>query len=103
MPDAKKPLTPEQWREDATLVREFLSEPALHQESSVVEPGRGVQEAMRRNALAAEVFGGDPYKYECRECEYSYSNPPKRCVESIFGKECGGEIIALFAGPEVKS
>ena len=88
MPNAKKPLTPEQWREVAELIRKC--------------PSPAGRQHLLMAATAAAVFGGESRAWECEECVTFNAAIEVDAVEEPECGFCGGTLTPLYAAPEAK-
>ena len=97
MPDAKKPLTP-----DEANVKNIAALVVAGKLDAAIE----VLSKVKRNA-AASVFGGEPYLFHCTKCAKAVNalkpSPWKRCLRTDeLNRPCHGKLIPLYAAPNLE-
>ena len=96
MSDAKKPLTPEQWRE---VAERYHGVAELHDgcdECRLQNHQMLDANELRAGAAAAEVFGGEPFVKYCS----THQQNEVHCLRKLDRVAC--YIYLLYAAPEVK-
>jgi len=94
MPDAKKPLTREEWRG----VAEFIL--CCEEQANAGK----LAQAHRAGAAAADAFGREPDCYRCDRCTRLISHGQLvldwHFICGGFGRDvCGGTFLARYTGP----